>query len=83
MYKLGIKKATKGDRGLPYTQNPYYVRDTDKVTAKFKKSGAAASVKVNINGKDYKAKKTEYEYNEDSKLILFKGENLAESWEVN
>ena len=77
-----VKKATKGDNGIPYTQNPYYVRDTDKVTPKFKKSGAAASVKVNINGKDYKAKKTEYDYNEASKLIIFKGENLAGSWAV-
>ena len=77
-----VKKATKGDNGIPYTQNPYYVRDTDKVTPKFKKSGAAASVKVNINGKDYKAKKTEYDYNEASKLIIFKGDNLAGSWAV-
>ena len=77
-----VKKATKGKKGLPYTQNPYYVRDTDKVTPKFKKSGAAASVKVAINGKDYKAKKTEYDYNEASKLIIFKGENLAGSWAV-
>ena len=77
-----VKKATKGDNGILYTQNPYYVRDTDKVTPKFKKSGAAASVKVNINGKDYKAKKTEYDYNEASKLIIFKGDNLAGSWAV-
>ena len=77
-----VKKATKGDNGIPYTQNPYYVRDTDKVTPKFKKSGAAASVKVNINGKDYKAKKAEYDYNEALKLFIFKGDNLAGSWAV-
>ncbi len=77
-----VKKATKGDKGIPYSQNPYYVRDTDKVTPRFRKSGAAVSVKVAISGKDYKAKKTEYEYNEASKLIMFKGENLAGSWAV-
>ena len=77
-----VKKATKGSNGLPFKCNPYYVRDTDKVTPKFKKSGAVASVKVAISGKDYKAKKTEYDYNEASKLILFKGENLAGSWAV-
>ncbi len=77
-----VKKATKGDNGIPYTQNPYYVKDTDKVTPKFKKSGAASSVKVNINGKDYKAKKTEYDYDSTLKVITFKGENLAGSWTV-
>ena len=39
-------------------------------------------VKVAISGKDYKAKKSEYEYIEASKLFIFKGDNLAGSWAV-
>ncbi len=27
-----VKKNTKGRKGLPYTQNPYYVKATDSVT---------------------------------------------------
>ena len=77
-----VKKATKGNKGIPYTQNPYYVKDTDSVKAKFKKNGLLSSVKVTINGKDYKAKKSEFEYAENTKTIQFKGDNLAGSWTV-
>ncbi len=59
--------------------NPYYVKDAENVTTKPKKDGNLKSVKVKINGKDYKAKKTEYDYDSVSKLIIFKGENLAGS----
>ncbi len=74
-----VKKATKGSSGLSFKVNPYYVRDTDNVTTKPKKDGSLKSVKVKINGKDYKAKKTEYDYDITLKLITFKGENLAGS----
>ena len=77
-----VKKATKGSSGLSFKVNPYYVRNTDTVNAKTKKDGSLKSVKIKINGKDYKAKKTEYDYSEASKLITFKGENLAGSWSV-
>ena len=75
-----VKKETKGSNGLPFKCNPYYVRDTDKVTPKFKKSGDLKSVKVFIDGKDYKAKKDEYSYDSSKKQILFKGNNLNGSY---
>lgn len=75
-----VKKETKGSNGLPFKCNPYYVRDTDKVTPKFKKSGDLKSVKVLIDGKDYKAKKDEYSYDSSKKQILFKGANLNGSY---
>ncbi len=77
-----VKKATKGNNGVPYTQNPYYVQDTDTVKTKFKKNGSLRSVKINIDGKDYKAKKKEFEYSQSTKIIRFKGESLAGSWTV-
>ncbi len=76
-----VKKATKGDKGIPFSCNPYYVKDSVKnVTVKAKKDGTPKSVKVKINDKDYKAKKDEWEYSADKKAILFKGNNLAGSW---
>ena len=72
-----LKKATKGAAGLPFNMNPYYVKDTDKVTIKRKKNGSIKSVKVMINGKDYKAKKNEYT---DGTPIIFKGSNLNGSY---
>lgn len=75
-----VKKETKGSKGLPFKCNPYYVRDTDKVTPKFKKSGDLKSVKVFIDGKDYKVKKDEYSYDSSKKQILFKGNNLNGSY---
>ncbi len=77
-----VKKETKGDKGMPYTQNPYYVKNTDSVKPKLKKNGNLASVKIGINGKDYKAKKNELEYDKDSRVITFKGENLAGAYVV-
>ncbi len=77
-----VKKATKGSNGLSFKVNSYYVKDADKVTTKTKKDGSLKSVKVNIDGKDYKAKKTEYDYDSTFKVITFKGENLAGSWTV-
>ncbi len=47
-----------------------------------KKSGSLSSVKATINGKDYKAKKKEFEFSQSTKSILFKGENLSGSWTV-
>ncbi len=75
-----IKKATKGSKGLSYKSNPYYVRNTDSLTVKWKKNGSPKSVKVMINGKDYKAKKEEWSYNGTSKTFTFKGSNLTGSY---
>ncbi len=77
-----VKKDTKGSNGLPFKCNPYYVRDTDKVTPKFKKNGDLKSVKVFIDGKDYKAKKDEFSYDSSKKQILFKGMNLNGSYSI-
>ncbi len=78
-----VKKATKGDKGIPFEENPYYVKNTDTVTPMFKKDGSLKSVKVNINNKNYKAKKEEYDYDKTEKLIRFKGKNLNGSYKVS
>ncbi len=76
-----VKKATKGANGLPFTQNKFYVKEDDtNVTVKEKKDGSIKSVKVNIAGKDYKAKKDEWEYDSNSSLVKVKVENLEGSW---
>nr|MCR4746141.1 leucine-rich repeat domain-containing protein [Lachnospiraceae bacterium] len=72
-----IKAATKGSLGLPFTVNPYYVSNKDSVETKTKKDGSLKSVKITIGGKKYKAKKTEWSYNSDTKTITFSGSNLA------
>ena len=72
-----IMKATKGNDGLSFVVDPYNVTETDTVTVKKKGDGTVKSVKVKINGKDYKAKKDEWEYDSASKLIKFKGSNLS------
>jgi len=77
-----IKKATKGSNGLSFKCNPYFVRDTDSVTPKFKKNGEPKSVKVKINGKDYKAKKEEFSFDSEHKQIQFKGSNLNGSYKI-
>jgi len=71
-----VRKATKGSNGLRFEVNPYYVKDNDKVTVK-KKNSNVRSVKVTINGKEYKAKKDEWSYNTDTAIVSFKGKNLA------
>lgn len=78
-----IKKATKGDKGMSFEENPYYVKDTDTVIAKFKKNGNLKSVKITINNKGYKAKKDEFEYDKAEELIRFKGANLDGSYKVS
>jgi len=78
-----IKKATKGSNGLPFTVNPYYVRDTDSVTPKFKTDGTPKSVKIKIMEKYYKAKKNEWEYDSSGKIFSFKGDNLSGSYRVS
>lgn len=78
-----VKNATKGNNGLPYVQNPYYVGNTDSVTPGWKKDGSLKSVKIKIGNKDYKAKKKEWEYNKDTKVITFKGDNLSGSYQAS
>ena len=78
-----VKTATKGSNGLSFKVNPYYVKDTDTVTPKFKKDGSLKSVKVKINEKDYKAKKDEFTYDEISKTVSFSGNNLNGSCKLD
>ena len=77
-----VKKATKGANGLQFKINPYYVKDTDMVTPKYKKDGSLKSVKVKICEKDYKAKKDEWSYDESSRIITFTGSNLNGSHKI-
>ena len=77
-----IKKATKGRNGLHFGYTPYYVKDSDQVKTKFKK-GELRSVKISINGKLYKTKKTEYEYDKEKKVITFRNPNLGGSYRVS
>ncbi len=76
-----IKKATKGDAALGFSTNKYYVRNSDAVEIKTKKDGSVKSVSVTIQGKKYKAKKDEWEYNTETKLVTFKGDNLDGSYQ--
>lgn len=76
-----VKKATKGADGLPFDHTPYYVKDTDQVVPKFK-NDELRSVKIMINSKPYKAKKTEYEYDREKRVITFKNPNLGGSYKV-
>ena len=76
-----VKKATKGGNGLSFDYTPYYVKDTDKVDPKFK-NDELKSVKILINGKLYKAKNTEYEYDKEKKVITFKAPNLGGIYKV-
>ena len=76
-----IKKATKGANGLKIKINHYFVRDG--VTPKKKSDGSVKSVKVMINGKDYKAKKDEWDYDSATKTITFKGNNLEGSVKID
>ncbi len=77
-----IKKATKGKNGLSFECSPYYVKVTDQVKPKFKKD-ELRSVKILINGKFYKAKDTEFEYDKEKKEITFKEPNLGGSYKVH
>ena len=77
-----IKKATKGSAGLSFTMNPYYVRNSDTLSIKTKGDGSIKSLKVTINGKAYKAKKTEFSQDSSTGKISFTG-NLAGSYGGN
>ncbi|MBO6148114.1 MAG: hypothetical protein J6O55_02105, partial [Lachnospiraceae bacterium] len=77
-----IRKVTRGDRGLSFTVNPYYVKASDSVVVTKKKDGSLKSVKVMISGKQYKSKKSEWSYDIDSGIITFKGGNLGGSYKI-
>ena len=79
--RKAISKATKGSSGLSYTVNSYWVKDTDDVAIK-RKGNNVRSVKVKINGKYYKCKKSEWSYDSSKGLILFSG-NLTGSYKVS
>ena len=77
-----IKKLTKGANGLPFTINPYFVRDTDAVTPKTKKDGSPKSIKIKISDKDYTAKKNEWTFDLSSRIITFTGKNLDGNYKM-
>ncbi len=78
--KATIKAVKKATKGMPLKINPYYVKDTDDVIAKSKKDGTLKSVKILINGKYYKAKKSEFRLKDG--VIKFTGSNLDGSWKA-
>ncbi|MCR5776391.1 MAG: leucine-rich repeat domain-containing protein [Lachnospiraceae bacterium] len=75
-----IKKLTKGDNALQFKITPYAVSSSSAVTAKVSKSNELKKVTVDINGSKYKCGKDEYSYEQASKTITFKGENLTGSY---
>ncbi len=54
----------------------------DDVVPKQKKDGSLSAVKIDIFGKYYKAKKDEFEFNDKTGVIKFKGSNLTGSYTV-
>lgn len=78
-----IKKATKGSNGIPFQYNPYYVSNTDSVKIKFKNNGDIKSIKINVNGKDYKAQKDEWSYDDGLREINFKGKHLSGTYKLS
>ncbi len=75
-----IKKATKGANGLPFKVTQYQVSNKDDVVCKTKRDGSIRMAKISIFGKYYKAKKDEYEFNDKTLTITFKGDNLKGSF---
>lgn len=78
-----VKNATKGANALTFTVKPYIVTNADKVVLTKKKDGTPSSVKVSINQKMYKAKKSEYTYDSSSQTINFTGSNLNGSYKLS
>ncbi len=78
-----IKKATKGDHGLPYETTPYVVSDSDEVIVKFNKKApdTIKSAKVKINNKFFNIKnKNEcLVYNPVVSAVTFKHEDVIGS----
>ncbi len=79
-----VKKATKGKNGLTYNVAAYKVTDEDKVKVKYKneKKKKLKSVKVKIAGEWYEADKSEYSYDNSTKVIAFNGTNLVGSYSL-
>ncbi len=76
-----LKKATKGNNGLPFTIIPYYVKYTDTVYPKLK-NNSLKSLKITLKGKKYKVKASEYEYSPDTGIITFYGGNLSGRYRI-
>ena len=76
-----IKTATKGLKGLSFSVNPYWVKQTDDIVYKKNKNGDVTSVKIRINSNYYKAKKSEFHYNYNTDNLTFSG-NLAGSYSL-
>ncbi len=76
-----LKTATKGGLGLPYKVNPFYVRNDTGIFRKYKADGSLSTVKVLIGEKYYKAKKTEWSYDDSLQTIFFSG-NLDGSYAI-
>ena len=57
------------------------MRDSDKVDVKMKNDGSAKSVSILLWGKKYKAKKgKEWEFDKETKVVSFFGDNLTGSY---
>ena len=76
-----LKTATKGGLGLPYKVNPFCVRNDTGIFTKYKADGSLSTVKVLIGEKYYKAKKTEWSYDDSLQTIFFSG-NLDGSYVI-
>lgn len=77
-----IKKSTKGSNGLTFKINPYWVSNDDNIILKQNKQGSVKSVKILLNGKYYKVKKSEFDYIPTNKTVYFYG-NLAGRYTIH
>lgn len=71
-----IKSLTRGSNGLDFEVRAYTVSQNTPIQTKFGKNRSIKKLLVDLNGKAYKCKKTEYDYDPNTKTITFKGENL-------
>ena len=60
-----------------------FTTSNEQLTVEISVPGATAGTATFTAAGTKNGKKTEYDYNEASKLFIFKGENLAGSWSVN
>ena len=78
-----VKKLTKGNGGLDFKVTAYTVSSDSPVTAKFTKKGELKSVFIKFGESIYKCDKDEYDYDNSSKTITFKGSNLIGKYVIN
>ena len=66
-----IKKATSGEKGLPFSFTPYEVSNKDIIRIKNRKNGSPKNIRIRINGKYLALNKMEWLYDSDLKKIRF------------